>query len=194
MQKLIVGLGNPGEQFKFTPHNIGFMLIDYLLEEFQNNILSASEELLSLVYHLKIQNQSVILAKPQNYMNLSGFAIHRIMMNYQINIKDIFILIDDVYLEAGFFKLKITGGHGGHNGFKNIIDTLQTNQLKRLKIGVGRNIHIPLDKYVLRSFDKKLKEKILYNFPLFKQLLVNFVQDFSFENLINICHVKNTSV
>lgn len=119
-------------------------------------------------------------------MNLSGIAIKKIMQKYKINIKDILVLYDDIYLKAGVFKLKNKSGHGGHNGIRNIIDILETNQFKRLKIGVDNNYSIPLDKYVLGNLDKKIKENIFNKFPLFIDILLYFINDLTIENILNL--------
>ncbi|PQP79832.1 aminoacyl-tRNA hydrolase, partial [Candidatus Phytoplasma phoenicium] len=147
--KMIVGLGNPGSIFESTPHNVGFMMIDYFLKQFKEQTLFSTKEFKSLVYMLKIDKEELILVKPQNYMNLSGFAIKTLMKHYDIKIQNILIILDDIYLKTGSFKLKNNSGHGGHNGLKNIIHVLDTKNIKRLKIGVGYDANISLEKYVL---------------------------------------------
>ncbi|TVY12282.1 aminoacyl-tRNA hydrolase [Candidatus Phytoplasma pini] len=184
--KLIVGLGNIGDCFSLTPHNIGFMLVDYCLQIWKFNLLFIRKELSNLIYHLSIKEEKFILLKPQTYMNLSGQAVKKAIDKYKIKIKDVLIINDDIYLKAGIFKLKSKGGHGGHNGLRNIIDILKTNQFKRLKIGVDYDKNIPLEEYVLKKFDSQFENKILENFPFFERLLINFVKGISFDNLINI--------
>jgi PTH1 family peptidyl-tRNA hydrolase len=184
--KIIVGLGNPGTIFEFTPHNIGFMLVDYLLKEWKKDILITRKELSSIVSHLKLEQENFLLVKPQIYMNFSGKAIQQIMLKYNINKENVLVLVDDINLESGSFKIKYKGGHGGHNGLRNIIDTLHSNEIKRLRIGVGFDDSlIPLKQYVLTRLKIQTQKKIVNNFPLFKTLIINFIKGYSFENLMN---------
>ncbi|WP_284928404.1 aminoacyl-tRNA hydrolase, partial [Candidatus Phytoplasma sp. AldY-WA1] len=160
--KLIVGLGNPGIIYDNTPHNIGFMMIDFFLDYLKKNLIpfKLKKELFNLVYYVQINKKSIILLKPQIYMNNSGSAIEKIVKKYKVNTQDILVLHDDIHLKAGNFKLKHKGGHGGHNGIKNIIEMLNTNQFKRLKIGVNNNSSIPLNEYVLGFFEPQIKKDI----------------------------------
>ncbi|MFR0367999.1 aminoacyl-tRNA hydrolase [Candidatus Phytoplasma palmae] len=183
--KMICGLGNPGVEFESTPHNIGFMLVDYLLDKFPKNIFFCKKKFSSLIYCMQIKDKKFLLVKPESYMNLSGNVIYKIMQKYKIKNDDILIISDDIYLNPGCFKIKTKGGHGGHNGIKNIIDNLKTNEFKRLKIGVGYDGIVKIEKYVLKTLDKDIKNKILINFPLFSDFLINFVQGISFEKIIN---------
>ncbi|MBP3059376.1 aminoacyl-tRNA hydrolase [Texas Phoenix palm phytoplasma] len=189
--KMICGLGNPGVEFESTPHNIGFMLVNYFLEKFQENICFFKKKFSSLIYCIQIQEKKFLLVKPESYMNLSGNSIYKVMQNYKIKTKDILIISDDIYLNPGSFKFKKKGGHGGHNGIKNIIDNLKTNEFKRLKIGVGYDCSVSIEKYVLKNLDNNVKNKILINFPLFYDFLINFVQGISFEKIINLVLNKN---
>ncbi|AYJ01430.1 aminoacyl-tRNA hydrolase [Candidatus Phytoplasma ziziphi] len=190
--KLIVGLGNPGIIYNNTPHNIGFMMVDFFLDYLKKNLIpfKLKKELFNLVYHAQINKKSIILLKPQIYMNNSGSAIEKIVKKYKINTQDILVLYDDIYLKAGNFKLKHKGGHGGHNGIKNIIETLNTNQFKRLKIGVDNNFLIPLNEYVLRVFESQIKKDILNNFPIFIDILKYFIDDAPFEKIFNFLNKK----
>ncbi|KND62742.1 aminoacyl-tRNA hydrolase [Candidatus Phytoplasma phoenicium] len=181
--KMIIGLGNPGFIFENTPHNVGFMMIDYFLQSFHDQILSSNKEFNSFVYTLEIDNTKVLLVKPQTYMNLSGFAIKKLMNQYEIRISKILVIVDDIYLKAGSFKLKQNSGHGGHNGLKNIISVLNTKDIKRLKIGVGYNLSISLEKYVLTPLEELTKRNILTNFPFCVKILMNFIKGISFDNL-----------
>lgn len=183
--KLIVGLGNPGKMFELTPHNIGFMLIDYLKKEWKKNISNTKKELSSIVSHLQLEQETVLLVQPQTYMNVSGKAIKQLMLKYNIPKDDVLVLVDDINLEPGVFKLKYKGGHGGHNGLRNIIDMLYSKEFKRLRIGVGLDSRIPLEQYVLNRLNTQKQQQITHNFPLFKKLISNFIQGYPFANLMN---------
>jgi PTH1 family peptidyl-tRNA hydrolase len=188
--KFIVGLGNPEKKYKFTPHNIGFLMIDFFLEKIKenNNFIISQKKKFDFFYFIEINNKKAILFKPQNYMNLSGIDIKKIVTKYKINIEDIFVLSDDIYLEIGKFKLKEKGGHGGHNGLRNIIDTLDQKNFKKLKIGVGKDPELKLEEYVLKPLNNEKIEKIMINFNLFKIILLYFIDGMSFSQINSKIH------
>ncbi|WP_334330993.1 aminoacyl-tRNA hydrolase [Candidatus Phytoplasma prunorum] len=175
--KLIVGLGNPGNNYQFTLHNIGFMMVDYLL----NTIITDKKIVKkhnSYIYKSNIGSNLFLLVKPQTYMNLSGHAVKKILNEYKIILNDLLVISDDIYLPEGNFKLKLQGSHGGHNGLKNIIDCLQTKKFKRLKIGVNQDHNISLEDYLLTPIDDKKKLMVQKSFPIITNIIKNFIQDF----------------
>nr|WP_153369108.1 aminoacyl-tRNA hydrolase [Candidatus Phytoplasma sacchari]KAB8122311.1 aminoacyl-tRNA hydrolase [Candidatus Phytoplasma sacchari] len=183
--KLVIGLGNPGKKYKYTPHNIGFLMIDFFLSKMkEKNIIFFKQKEFDNIYFIEINNQRAILFKPQKYMNLSGIEIKKIVSNYKLDINDILVLSDDIYLEKGKFKLKNKGGHGGHNGLRNIIDSLYTNSFKRLKIGVGYDSESSIEEYVLKTFNNEDIKKITINFELFLEILISFICGMSFEKIV----------
>ena len=133
---LIAGLGNPGKKYLLTRHNVGFLAVDYYL----NNIGSPPEkkEHKSLTYSFKIEDQKVIMAKPQTYMNDSGEAIQALSHFYKIAPENILILHDEVEQPFQQMKLQFNRGHGGQNGIRDIHQKLGTSEYYRLRIGVGR--------------------------------------------------------
>ncbi|EMR14438.1 MAG: aminoacyl-tRNA hydrolase [Sweet potato little leaf phytoplasma] len=184
MYKLIVGLGNPGLNFNFTPHNVGFMLIDYLLKEFRKYVvIEENSDKFNLIYRCRINNQWTLLLKPQTYMNLSGLALKKVINKYDVRLSKIFIIHDEINLDVGKFKIKQNGNDGGHNGIKNIIDVLKTRDFLKLKIGVGRDRNIPLSQYVLKKMNQKDIDLIHLNFVLFKRLIDIFLTTNSLESL-----------
>lgn len=152
--KCIVGLGNPGKRYKNTRHNIGFMVIDELLQRRHWNL---SKNKFNGKYALEhAQGEKVILLQPQTFMNLSGEAIRPLMDYYHIDVEDILVIYDDLDLPTGRIRLRQKGGHGGHNGIRSMIDHLGTKDFKRIRIGVGRPINAtPIVDYVLGSFPKE---------------------------------------
>lgn len=132
--KLIVGLGNPGTHHCFTRHNIGFMVIDALSQD--SNFQKKHK---SLVQKIQISNNSILLAKPQSYMNLSGQAVSEMVNFYKISSENLLVIQDDK--DQNFLSLKFqkSRGHGGHNGIKNIQQQLGTQNYARLKLGVANN-------------------------------------------------------
>ena len=161
--KLIVGLGNPGKEYENTRHNIGFMVLDDYVNK-KNLTFSKSKDG-GLYIKTCIENEEVILLKPQKYINLSGEVVIKFVKYYKINIDDILIINDDLDIELGKYKLKYKGSSGGHNGLKNIELHLGTQQYKRLKIGISNNKLLDAKDYVLGklSSDEKLKLQTVIN-------------------------------
>lgn len=179
--KLIVGIGNPGKEYTKTRHNLGFRALDYLAEKLN---FSFNEKKFNGVYStVFLNNDKIIFLKPQSYVNLSGEVIKKFIDYFKIDIEDVLIIYDDMDLEVGKFKLKPMGGSAGHNGLKDIENKLQTNEYKRLKIGIAKNKDIDIVNYVLGHFSKE--EEVLIN-PIM-ELLPNIINDYlidSFEKLM----------
>ncbi len=180
--KLIVGLGNPGKEYTKTRHNLGFQALDYLAEKLD---FSFNEKKFNGIYStIFLNNQKIIFLKPQSYVNLSGEVIKRFIDYFKINIEDVLIIYDDMDLEVGKFKLKAMGGSAGHNGLKSIEDKLQTNEYKRLKIGIAKNKGIDIVNYVLGYFSKKENSLIKSVIELLPNIINDYLID-SFEKLMS---------
>ena len=154
--KLIVGLGNPGKEYENTRHNIGFMVIDKLLDTY--NYEKKKEKFGGIYYETIINNEKVMLLKPQEYINLSGIVIRKYIDYFKIDVDDILIINDDLDLDVGNFKLKMSGSSGGHNGLKNIEENLGTKDYKRFKIGISNNKNINTKDYVLGNIGKDIND------------------------------------
>ena len=150
--KLIVGLGNPGKEYDNTRHNIGFIFIDSFAKK--NNVSIDKEKYNGLYIQTVINDEKVILLKPQSYMNLSGEVVRKYIDYFKINIEDILIINDDLDMNFGKIRLRPDGSSGGHNGLKNISLHLNTEKFKRLKIGISNNKSIDTKDYVLGKFTK----------------------------------------
>ncbi|MEO1289119.1 MAG: aminoacyl-tRNA hydrolase [Chloroflexota bacterium] len=133
---LIVGLGNPGRQYAQTRHNAGFWVIDDLAN--RHNLTNFTTERKALTTSGRIKGQSVILAKPQTYMNLSGESVRALMDYYKVEIDNMIVIYDDIDLPFGTLRLRNTGGHGGQNGVRNIILHAGTKDFARVRFGIGR--------------------------------------------------------
>jgi len=156
---LIVGLGNPGQQYRGTRHNVGFMMLDYLAGKI--NLTFADSRWKALVAKATLWDESVVLLKPETYMNLSGTAVAQAAHFYKIPPAHIIIIHDDLDMEFGRIKLVSGGGDGGHKGIRSIIEQLGTKDFPRLKIGIGRPpVPVLPEKYVLGKFDSAEKERI----------------------------------
>lgn len=132
---LIVGLGNPGNEYAETRHNVGFMAVDCLAEKYCFSPFKAKFD--GLIADGSIGGEKVLLLKPQTYMNLSGEAVHEAAQFYKIPADHVLVIYDDVSLPVGKLRVRPTGSAGGHNGIKNIIAHLGTQDFPRIKIGTG---------------------------------------------------------
>jgi len=172
---LIVGLGNPGEHFQLTRHNIGFSILDEITNRFE---FPAYKKKFNGSYTKKrVLGTEIILFKPTNFMNLSGEPTSKIVNFYKIaKSKDLIVIHDDLDMELGKIRVKFTGSHGGHNGIKDIIKFLG-EEFIRIKIGIKNNLiikkKISSEKFVLQNFKNseillinKLKKDIIKNFYL----------------------------
>ncbi len=133
---LVVGLGNPGDAYKNTRHNVGFAVIDALAEAF--SISCEKKKFDALFGRGQIETAEAILAKPMSYMNRSGSPACGIMNYFGISARDMVVIHDDIDLGFGRIKIKEKGGHGGHKGIKSLTDTLGGGEFSRLRIGMGR--------------------------------------------------------
>ena len=156
---LIVGLGNPGQQYSGTRHNVGFMMLDYFAGK--NKLTFTDSKWKALISKATVWDESVILLKPETYMNLSGTAVAQAAHFYKLQPANIIIIHDDLDMEFGRIKLVSGGGDGGHKGIRSIIEQLGTKDFPRVKIGIGRPPSpVSPEKYVLGKFDHDEKEMI----------------------------------
>ena len=157
-RKLIVGLGNPGKEYKNTRHNMGFMVLDEIANKL--DITKWKERDNALYFDEYIDFARVIFIKPQNFINLSGDVIIKFIKYLDIKTEDILVISDDLDLPLGSIKLKEKGSSGGHNGLKNIEKQLGTNEYKRLKIGISNNKNIDTRDYVLGKLSLTEKKQL----------------------------------
>lgn len=180
--KLIVGLGNPGKEYEKTRHNAGFYVIDLLLKEL--NISLDKSKCRSLYTIYKHNNEKIIICKPQTYMNLSGQAVKSIMKFYDIDIKDVIVVHDDLDLPVGKLRLRHTGSCGGQNGMRSIIELLNSKDINRIRIGIANNKLIDTKDYVLGKFSKEEKQIFDDGANKAKDALI-YSFDHDFENVMN---------
>lgn len=134
--KLIVGLGNPGQQYRFTRHNAGAMFLENLCDDYQGE-LKAENKFFGLSGRIDINGEDIRLLFPSTYMNNSGQAVAAIASYFKIEPLDILVAYDELDLPVGTTRLKKGGGHGGHNGLRDIIKALGSQDFNRLRIGIG---------------------------------------------------------
>jgi PTH1 family peptidyl-tRNA hydrolase len=140
--KLIVGLGNPGSEYKYTLHNAGFSVVDEYLAAH------------------KSKNEEILFAKPQTYMNLSGDEVSKLLKKHKIESNGLLIIHDEADLPIGKIQLKFGGGTGGHNGLNSIVEKTGTQDFWRLRIGVGKDSSKNLADYVLEPVPKSLMKDL----------------------------------
>jgi peptidyl-tRNA hydrolase, PTH1 family len=133
--RLIVGLGNPGEEYEWTPHNLGFLAVDRLAE--RAGIRVSRPEAKSHVGHGKLAGEEVVLAKPQTMMNLSGVAVRMLLERYECDPAEMILLIDETDLPWGMLRIRERGVGSTHNGLKSVIAALGTDEFIRVRLGVG---------------------------------------------------------
>jgi len=155
---LVVGLGNPGLQYENTRHNAGFMAVDRIAEKNGGEFNKHKFE--SVFGECRIGDNRVLVLKPQTYMNLSGKAVVAAAAFYKIPVDKIIVLFDDITLPVGKLRMRRKGSHGGHNGIKDIIELLGTDDIMRVKIGVGErpDPQSDLKDWVLGKIPKEQKD------------------------------------
>ena len=163
--KLIVGLGNPGREYEKNRHNIGFLAVDYLINEF--NASKISSKFKGELY----KSDNYLFLKPLTFMNLSGESVRLVKDFYKIDNENIIVIHDDIDLNIGALKFKRGGGSGGHNGLKSI-DKHISNDYWRIRIGVGRpEIKEQVVNYVLNNFKNEELNCIEKNFESIKKAI-----------------------
>jgi peptidyl-tRNA hydrolase, PTH1 family len=158
--KLIVGLGNPGIEYQFTPHNLGFLTIDVLANDIGVEVRNRNCR--ALTARAVIEEQQVLLAKPETYMNLSGMAVRELVEKYEADPgKDLIVVYDELDLPLGRIRIRQRGSSAGHNGMESIIGALGTQEFLRVRLGVGPEKKVSDGaKYLLSPF-RKAQLKVL---------------------------------
>ena len=149
---ILVGLGNPGPKYQTTRHNAGFLAIDLLSEKLGAGRLTRSK-CKAIYTTCSYEGRSLLLMKPQTFMNLSGEAVRDMANTYHVPPEHIVVLFDDVAIPAGHLRVRRSGSAGGHNGIKSIIYQLESDQFPRIKIGMGAPAGEDMKDYVLDEID-----------------------------------------
>lgn len=166
LMKIIIGLGNPGQEYAGTRHNIGFELIDRIRDDSGFSDFEFNKKFNAEIAKGKIDSKEALLVKPQTFMNLSGEAVQPILAFYKLSPEDIIVVHDELDLPAGRYKIATDSSSAGHNGVQNIIDKLGTQKFARIRIGIGEAKEgVPVCRlgahdFVLGKFKDEEKEKI----------------------------------
>jgi len=155
---LIVGLGNPGEEYENTPHNLGFMVIDRLAGS--HAIRVSRKENMSLVGLGGIAGKRVAVAKPQTFMNLSGPAVKGLLERYELKPDRLIVVYDELDLPWGSMRIRLKGSAAGHNGVKSLISSLGTNEFTRIRIGIDPGSPVKGEQFVLAPFKRAQKQDV----------------------------------
>ena len=157
--KLIVGLGNHGDKYKFTRHNAGFMALDYLSYQWGFDF-SIETKFKGEIAKTNYKGESILFLKPHTYMNLSGESVISVMNFYKINKKDLLVIHDDLDMPVGKMRFRAKGSDGGQKGIRSIIQVFGgANDFDRLKLGIGPQLNLSAEAYVLQNFsDEQLIE------------------------------------
>lgn len=158
--KIIVGLGNPGEKYSKTRHNIGWLFIDYLSKIYNVDVTKSNCD--ALIGETKINGEKIVFAKPITFMNLSGNSVSKLKKWYKVENKDIIIIFDDIDIPFGTFRYREKGSGGSHNGMKNIVQMLSSEEIPRIRIGLGGLKYEKQDMadFVLQKFKPSELEKL----------------------------------
>jgi len=176
MPKFIVGLGNPGLEYKSTKHNIGFEVVKSLAKS--NGIKLNKKSHFSLYGKGKINGEDVVLVLPQTYMNLSGNAIGELLSNGLKDMADLVVVCDDINIELGRIRLKKQGSSGGQKGLESIIHTVKTDNFARLRVGIATDVHRgDITRYVLSPFKRKEMRNVAHVVGLAKDALESLLED-----------------
>jgi PTH1 family peptidyl-tRNA hydrolase len=179
--KVILGLGNPGKEYEHTRHNVGWWLIDHVAERWGFDGWKKDGQAKVSQGHFPGVRETVRLVKPQTYMTLSGGALVQYARRpFWAAANDLIVLVDDVAIPVGTWRIRAEGGAGGHNGLKSIQQALGTQQYARLRIGVGdpeRAPGGPLKDYVLGAVGKRDAEAVRALFPVMTEVVEAWVRD-----------------
>jgi PTH1 family peptidyl-tRNA hydrolase len=152
--KLIVGLGNPGIEYQFTPHNLGFLAIDRIANDCGVEV--RNRQCRALTARAEISGEQVLLAKPETFMNLSGMSVRELAVKYEIRAEtDLIVIYDELDLPLGTIRIRQRGSSAGHNGMKSVIGALGTQEFLRIRLGIAPNRKVADGmKFVLKPFRK----------------------------------------
>ncbi len=170
---LIAGLGNIGDEYANTRHNIGFIVLDALAQELKVEMTIQRH---AFMCEARIKGRKLILIKPTTYMNLSGKAVRYWMDKENISIENLLVVVDDIDLDTGVLRLRPKGSGGSHNGMNHIIETLDTNEFARLRVGIGNDFAkgFQVD-YVLGRWTSAEEKIMLEKIPLAVEMIKTFV-------------------
>ncbi|WP_456440829.1 aminoacyl-tRNA hydrolase [Caldithrix abyssi] len=171
---IVFGLGNPGRQYQFTRHNIGFLLLDYFQEYYKIPFQPGKGDY--YFTRLEIDGEDILLVKPTTYMNLSGVAIRQVLEQYPVPLQDVLVVVDDFQLPFGTLRFRKKGSDGGHNGLKSVIYYLESEEFPRLRFGIGDHFENAAE-HVLSPFNQHELKKLEELLPVARQGVLVWVKE-----------------
>jgi PTH1 family peptidyl-tRNA hydrolase len=172
--KLIFGIGNPGSKYSNTRHNTGFLILDKFAK--RHNLYFKPTEFQYILAGSSISGTRFFLVKPTTYVNLVGYSVIELKERFKFQNKDLLIVTDDINLPFGKIRIRRSGGDGGHNGIYSIIHHLGTEDIPRLRFGIGNDINLgSMKEYVLSNFNNEEKGILEENFNLAVDLIEQFI-------------------
>ena len=173
--KLIVGLGNPGIEYQFTPHNMGFLTVDRLAERHRAHV--SNRRCRALTGKAVIGSEEVLLAKPETFMNLSGMSVRELVREYELDpAQDLVVVYDELDLPFGSIRIRQRGSAAGHNGMKSVIGALETPEFVRVRLGIGPSKGDG-ERYVLSQFKKSQYETIDHELDMAADAVETILKD-----------------
>lgn len=173
---LIVGLGNPEKDYSNTRHNMGFNVVNQLARQY--NIEINKNKFHGLYGNGMIEKEKVILLKPQTFMNLSGKSIREIIEYYKIEMEQLIVIYDDIDIEAGEIKIRKAGGAGTHNGMKSVVQELNSQAFKRIRVGIGKpERKEDLMQYVIGAIPEQEKERLDEGVHFAKEAIIEIIKN-----------------
>lgn len=173
---LIVGLGNPENEYEKTRHNMGFCVVNKIAKEFGIDITKTKFN--SLYGTGIINGQKVILLKPQTYMNLSGSAVIDFMDFYKLDLENLVVIYDDVDVDIGSIRIRKKGSSGSHNGMKSIVNMLQSEEFTRIRVGIGKPEHShDMINYVIGKINDEEQEKLEPGIDMAKEATIELINN-----------------
>ncbi len=171
---VICGLGNPGKEYLFTRHNLGFLVLDSLAKDFNEKFENYQFYESAII---SFENKKVYLLKPLTYMNYSGVGVKEFLKNIFYDLNKFLCVLDDINLPFGKIRIREKGSDGGHRGLASIIYYLETNEFPRLRIGIGKPIGMTATDYVLSEFNNEEKEKLPEIIEIAKKAIIVFIRE-----------------
>lgn len=172
---LIVGLGNPEEEYSNTRHNMGFNVINKLAEEYKIDVNKNKFD--ALLGTGSIEGEKVILLKPQTYMNLSGKSIIQVVNFYKIPLQNVFVIYDDIDIAPGLIRIRKKGSSGSHNGMKSVVAELNSEDFARIRVGIGKPENNDMINYVIGKIPKEGQEPLEEGVLKAKQAVVEILKN-----------------
>ena len=188
--KMIIGLGNPGQKYVSTKHNIGFIALDEWA--YQNKGTFNKNKFDAMYMEQRVNGEKVIFVKPMTFMNDSGKAVHPLMNYFGLKAEDIVVIYDDMDMPPGRIRLRQKGSAGGHNGMKSIIQHIGTQDFNRIRIGIGRPLsYMTVVQHVLSPFPEEEKGDMLFSIKESVQAIDHYLEGNDFTSTMNKFNKKN---